>query len=230
MREASAANLSNRQAKTHNEIGNIFIRLEEFNRARNHFEQAVEFSENDKTLAQSYHNLGGVFYYLRDYKKQESFLLKSLSLRSNEDRFPSLRDLGECYVKQNNFEKAKTVLAEAESYYDMYPLSIINIQVIEWLATSENQPNDGRRKPIDEKKKLEAHLKQQAMQQLLLRLEAEKHSKNQVILYKLLSVAGAASAIIILFTWRIWWYRMRRNLGRKIMEVVGRWEEEDLNR
>ncbi|MEQ9402557.1 MAG: tetratricopeptide repeat protein [Cyclobacteriaceae bacterium] len=234
LEEAEEAGLKDRQAKTYNEIGNMLIRSEEYIEAGKYFNKALDFSQTDHIRAQSYHNLSAVFYYLGDYATQESLLLQSLALRSEVERFPSLRDLGECYLKQKEYEKARTVLLEAEMYFASYPLIPDNIRVFEWLADTEpDSVKYWKRLATEferlaaEQEKLEKLLKQQAMQQLLLRLEGEKKSKSQINLYRILTIAGGVLALAILLTWRIWWYRLRRQLGKKILKLVDKWEVED---
>ncbi|MEO1269366.1 MAG: tetratricopeptide repeat protein, partial [Myxococcota bacterium] len=168
-------------AKTYDEIGKMFLRTKEYESAKDYFDQAIEMAPDDKTRARSIHNLSSIYFFLGDFLTQEALLKQSLELREGPNRFISLMDLGECYIKQNRPEEALIVLQEAHNYYPQQKKSSENIKLFEWLTLVSPDSLNYYRQTITqfkeltgEKKQLEALYKQQAMKNLLMRLESEK--------------------------------------------------------
>ena len=227
--EAEQAHLEDRKMKVYDEIGKMFTRSGEYEEAKDFFKKGLSISSSKTIRARLLNNLSSTYYYEGAYEKQEQLLRQSLEILEGSQRFDCLRDLGECYIMQNKLDQALDVLLEAEQYYPQRNLVAENIRVFEWLAITS--PDSARywkifgrefEKMAKEKEKIGALLKQQGMQQMLLRLVSEKEKKTKISFYKMWAIVGAFAALLILLLWRIWWNRFRKGVGK----VLGVFEEE----
>ncbi|MEP1034009.1 hypothetical protein [Ekhidna sp.] len=232
--EAEKAGLMERVAKCYLEISKMFNYSSEHVGAIEQMEKALQYAQSDYTLARIYHNLSHTHYLMRQYDEQKKWLKESLTKRHGTDRFISLMDLGESYMISNNRKLAVESLREAILYYEDQSLHPDNIKLFKWLSMAYPDSISYIKKQVDElekyiviQEKLEARLKQQAMFQLYLRLEEQKKHEKKVSLYQAIALTGGLAALIILLTWRIWWYRLRKRLGKKILSMVNHWVEED---
>ncbi|MEO9483005.1 MAG: tetratricopeptide repeat protein [Ekhidna sp.] len=230
---AKKEGLPDRMAKAYYEIGQLFLHAEQFEESIEYFEKAVNTAESDKVKFRAIHNLSRPYDHTEQFLKQKEILIRALRLqKEGAIRFTSLMDLGECLLELGQKDSAITVLTEAEAYYNSQPLNDDNVKLYKWLALASGRNfdhawkrGDELQKIVETKEKLEVLLKRQAMLQLINRLELEKTSDKIIGAYQILAIVGGVVALIILFTWRIWWYRVRKRVGRKISEVVRKWEE-----
>lgn len=234
--EAKEAGLNERVAKCYLELSKMYNYSSEHNGALEQMELAMEYAIDDYMNGRIYHNLAHTNYLMQQYEEQKSWLKKSLEIRQGSDRFISLMDLGESYLISNDVALAKSVLNEAVDYYPSQNLHPENIKIFKWLSQVYPDSSSFMKKQIEElekyiaiQAKLEAKLKQQAMFQLYLRLEEQKRHEEKVFVYQIMAVVGAVVAFGILLTWRIWWYRLRKRLGNKILSMVNTWVDEDTN-
>lgn len=234
--EAKEAGLNERVAKCYLELSKMYNYSSEHNGALEQMELAMEYAIDDYMYGRIYHNLAHTNYLMQQYEEQKSWLKKSLEIRQGSDRFISLMDLGESYLISNDVALAKSVLNEAVDYYPSQNLHPENIKIFKWLSQVYPDSSSFMKKQVEElekyiaiQAKLEAKLKQQAMFQLYLRLEEQKRHEEKVFVYQIMAVVGAVVALGILLTWRIWWYRLRKRLGNKILSMVNTWVDEDTN-
>ncbi len=226
--------LNYRIAKVYNELGLILVRAGKYEGAQNYFEEALDYAEGKEVLALTYQNYAHMLYESKRYHEQRQWLMKSLSLGQHKNRFVSLMDLGENYLIEEDYTQARKYLLEAELLYDERPLKSEHVKVFKWLAIAnlnadeqlkyERKRGDELEKIVSIQQKLENKLKQQAMLHLVSKIYSEDEANKKIGLYQILTIAVGILAISILLTWRIWWYRLRRKLGRKIISLVGKWD------
>lgn len=231
---AKKEELNYRVAKVYNELGLILVRAGKFQGAQNYFEEALDYAEGKEVLALTYQNYAHMFYESKRYYDQRHWLLKSLSLGQHKNRFVSLMDLGENYLISEDYAQARKYLQEAESLYDERPLKSEHVKVFKWLSSVnvnaaeqlkyERKRGDELEKIVSIQEKLENKLKQQAMLHLVNKIDSEEHASRTIDKYQLITISAGLLALSILLTWRIWWYRLRKKLGRKIVSLVGKWD------
>lgn len=234
--EAKKERLNDRAAKAYNELGLMLVRSDQYKDAKGFFDKALEYASGKEATAFTYQNISHMHYESENYEEQKHWLLKSLSLGEHRNRFISLIDLGENHIISGDHVRARKYLQEAELLYNDRPLKPDYVKVFRWLSDVsvdfkeelryERKRGDELEKIVIIQQKLEAKLKQQAMLQLYKRLEEQKHSKKAINFYQVIAISGGVLVLAILFTWRIWWYRLKKRLGKKILEVVGKWTDE----
>lgn len=224
--EALLEKLSNRQAKVYNEIGLMFTRSEEYSDAVNYFKKGLTLAETDQVKADIIHNLSSVFFYTREYPKQEELLLQSLDLQSHVRRFGILRDLGENLLKQNKIEEARLVLLKAQKLYRKQPLRKSNIQIFEWLiiATKDSityavEGMREYRKLSEEQENFEALLKKQAMRNLVDKLAAKRENEEKIAFYSKWTAIGFLVTIFIYGSWHYKRRRIRKSIEKNLQDL-----------
>lgn len=215
----------NRSGKSFLEISKIYNSTGDYAAALEFSDEALIHAEDPSLIAKIYHNKAHTYYLMKDYVNQRLWLEKSLEVRKGKDRFISLMDLGESYLLTNDELQAGKVLNEAlEEYSDQF-LTLKNIKVYELLSqafpTNQSYIMDQIRelkKYIETQDELEVLLKQQAMTQLLLRLEKQKELKSEIRAYQIVTFASLVTLIMIASAWIIWWIRLRKRLQKKVRE------------
>ncbi len=208
--EAKDWDQEDRQARIFNQIGIVFQNKNELDIALKYFEKALEIVTSNKTKANVLHNFGHVSYLRGNFLNQEKWLLEALKVSKGPDRFISLMDLGECYIKLGRDEEAKKVLAEAEGFYNNQQLRERNIKVFQWLESASDLPLKYNYVKIQ----LEQHLKiKETQNQLSKLIQAEQDellslSNNnlnektvEAASYKTWAVSGFATASFLLAFW-----------------------------
>lgn len=215
----------NRSGKSFLEISKIYNSTGDYAAALEFSDEALIHAEDTSLMAKIYHNKAHTYYLMKDYVNQRLWLEKSLEARNSKDRFISLMDLGESYLLTNDELKAGKVLNQAlEEYSDQF-LTLENIKVYELLSkafpTNQSYIMDQIRelkKYIETQDELEVLLKQQAMTQLLLRLEKQKEMKSEIRNYQIVTFSSIATLITIASAWVIWVIRLRKRLQKKVRE------------
>ena len=235
--EAKAVKLHDRVAKCFLEISKMFNNSLEHEPALALIDSANQYVESDWLQARISHNLAHTKYLMEDFESQRMWLSLSLYYREGNERYISLMDLAESFLIGGTKEQASTLLLEAMTYYEDQRLHPDNIKIFKWLHQIYPDSTEVMQRHIVElnkyieiQEKLEVLLKQQAMLQLFLRLEEQKKSQEVVSFWHFLTLVAACAAILILFTWRIWWFRLRKHLTNKIIELGKRWENRNLDR
>ncbi|MEQ9402977.1 MAG: hypothetical protein RIM99_05285 [Cyclobacteriaceae bacterium] len=225
--EAEEEKLPDRQVKVSNEIGLMLVRSGEYDHALEYLEKALNSSNTDVTRSITFQNLAHLYQEKEDYIRQEEWLLKSLSVRKGADRFISLMDLGHCLLLKNEIERADSILLKALTHYKTQPLRMDNIQVFKWLSYTNPDAINYLKKYVSElesiitaKENLEKLLKQQAMQEMLLRMEAEKEKKEKVNFYKAWALTGGIAILLLLIVWKLWWSGMRRSVSHEVSQLL----------
>lgn len=231
---AKKEGLQDRMAKVYYEIGQIFLYSNEYAKSIEYFEKAVNTAESDEVKFRAIHNLSQPYDRMEQFSKQKEILLRALEIQKDGHlRFISLMDLGECLLELDKKDSAMTVLLEAENFYLSQPLEEKYIKVFKWLE--EVSDSKGRYDYL--KVQIEQQLKiRDTKENLLKYLNKQMEKESQIAsfslqkkleVYQKLTLLGIMSTITILLTWRIWWYRLRKRLGKKILALVSKWAEED---
>lgn len=220
LNEAEDAGLQERKARIYDEIGKMFIRSGEYEGAKEFFLKGLGITSNKFMQARLLKDLSSSYYFQGNYPKQEELLKQSLKIFQGVKRFDVLRDLGECYLMQEKPSEALKFLLEAEEYYSNQYLAAENIKVYEWLAKASPDSTKywkvfGREfeKMADEKEKIGGLLKQEGMQQLLMRLDAEREKETKVAFYKTWTIIIGTGMILVILMWRIWWRRLQKGVS-----------------
>jgi len=223
--EAAEEGLKDRQARIFNQIGLMSTRSQEYNLAIEYFLKGEQLAESRSIKADIIHNTAQVFFLNGELDKQQDLLSQSLKLRNTEDRFWALRDIGQSYLREGRIDEAKVVLYEAERYYSSMPLNEENIKIFEWLLGATNDSSQYAYKAMleykklaDQKQKLEALLKMQAMKNLVDKLAANKERDEKIALYSRWAIIGFSLAIFIFLLWRYRKYRLRKNIEQELIE------------
>ncbi len=216
----------NRLAEILNQIGLFYKRTEQYDDAIATYESGLELGVSGRLKANLLQNISDVYFHQQDYKNQEKYLREVLST-SKGNHFLALMDLGECYLLQDRKEEALEVLIKAEAMYDKQSLKPEHIKVYKWLMQASDDPVPYANRHIEElnnyiesSDKLKDTMKTLAMKNILAAVEAEQQKKEETSLLRILAILGAAASIVILLTWKIWWNRLRRNLGLKITRAM----------
>ena len=226
-KEAYLPEHADRKATFYAEIGLIMINAGELDMAAEQLRRSLSVAQSNETKALALRYLASVEFYRENYEEQEKLLRESLDLTPRgKHQYEALRDLGECYLKQDQREKALEVLQEAANYYGEKSLMEENIRLFEWLALSSDYPapywrqrGDEFAKLAAEKKKLEQMSRQQAMENFLLKLEAEKEKKERVAFYRMLAIIVGALLVLLIITWKLWFRWWRRDLWQKVTDI-----------
>ncbi len=225
LEEAEEEGLDDRQARILNEIGALFFQLKELDYALKYFKKAQLVAKSSQVKADVLHQRSSIFYYQELYSQQEELLLETIAYRIDDDRFWALRDLGECYLMQNKIEEAKNVLFEAEGYYDKKPLYEKNVWVFEWLieATGDSSKYAYRamleyKKLAQEKLKLEALLKRQAMKNFIDKLEIKREKQEKERMLTILIISGFSLSLFVVFLWQYRKYKIRKSIEQSLVE------------
>lgn len=207
----------NRSGKSFLEVSKILNALTDYEKALEFSNEAIQHVENTTILAQIYHNKSHTYFLMENYRQQQLYLLKSLDLREGKDRFISLMDLGESYLISGDTASAKKVLEEAYIYYDEQYARHDNFKLFEWLYQTD-RPNTRYlleevkllNQYADTKENLEKVYKQQAMYQLLLRLEKQREAKKKLEQYRIYIIIAVIFSFGFAILAAVWWYRARK--------------------
>lgn len=100
-----------------NGIGNIFLLLEKYDWALNHFNKSLEIEKNNNNLlglAINYQNIGGVYENKKDWDKAYQFYMLSLkyndSIHSNLGKIICNTSLANLFYKQNSPKRAQKLM------------------------------------------------------------------------------------------------------------------------
>jgi len=179
-----------------------------------------------------YQDYSHLYYEAGNYDLQREWLSRSLDLGDHLNRFISLMDMGENCLINGDKSKAMKYLSEAERLYHDKPLRAKYIKVFEWLAQATSDADkeayyykkreDDMAIVIEMQEKLEAKLKQQAMQQFLLRMESDKKAIRTKNLLFYFGIGFLVVVIGMVLGWRLWWFRFRLNLSNKLKNLLNR--------
>ena len=216
----------NREARILNQIGLFYKRTEQYNEAITTYSSGLELGVSGRLKANLLQNISDVYFHQQDYENQEKYLHQVLEVPKG-NHFVALMDLGECYILQDRREEALKFLLKAEAMYSDQSLNPEHIKVYKWLMQVSNDPVhyanrhiEELNKYIDSSDKLKDTMKTLAMKNILAAVEAEQQKETETSFFKILAMLAGATAVVILLTWKIWWNRLRKNLGLKITKLV----------
>lgn len=136
------------QKKNHEKVDstNYYIELVKFNKGHNNYKNCLYYSEkaidfahktnNQKSIASSYSNLGTVYLELKKYNDAINFFVKSIAIfttlpPSSEEAFAHY-SLGICYMESNNFTMAEKNFNTAGIIYEKLKITsaieMLNLQ------------------------------------------------------------------------------------------------------
>lgn len=111
------------QKKTSEKIDSVgyYLELVKFNKNNNNYRNSLEYSQkaldyanktnNQKSIADSYSNLGTIYLELKKYDDAIDVLIKSIAVYStlpiSSQQALTHYSLGVCYMEKNNFERAE---------------------------------------------------------------------------------------------------------------------------
>src|SRR5690606_15400304 len=112
-------------ANIYHTIGIMFHTSDNYEKAKHYYESCYkEASEQNNLELQKkcLINLGSVYSSLEEYETAESFFLQSLEIRVNpHNDFDTYANLGNLYIRQENYQKALFFLEKAtEKHPDNY--------------------------------------------------------------------------------------------------------------
>ncbi len=214
-----------RQARIYNQIGLFEKRTNNHSEALSYFEKGLALEINERVRADLLQNISDLYYQENDYINQERYLLQVLDI-SRANRFIALMDLGECYILQNRKEEAFIALKEAEKLYDAQSLKPKHFKIFKWLKTISDTPMEHAEKLIVEQEKyiermdqFKELMKTQAMKNALDAAESERRRQKDTARYSAIAMIGGILALLILLTWKIWWYQLKRSIEKNIPRV-----------
>ncbi len=213
------------KARVYIQLGLHEKRTGQFEQALVYYRKALSQNVSGRIHGDILQNISEVYHQMEDYIQQENFLLEVMKI-SKANHFIALMDLGECYILQNKEGDALRVLAEAELLYKEQRLKRDHIQLFELLKQVSAQPMKYAEKQIDEQAKyiermdvLKEMIETSSLRSVLIAIEAEKKQEKKAKFYQILAYSGGLSALLILLTWRLWWFRLRRNIGKTLHEL-----------
>ncbi|MEQ9405687.1 MAG: hypothetical protein RIM99_19005 [Cyclobacteriaceae bacterium] len=211
-----------RQARIYNQLGLLNKRDDQFDIAIYNFRKGLELDVRGIAKANLLQNISDTYYHQHDYSNQEHYLKQVLET-PEANRFIALMDLGECYLLQGRKFEAQRVLKEAETMYTEQQLKGEHVKLFQWLKIVSDDPIKYANKQVEEQFRLIGKLEQSkeilrivTTSKLKAAFDGIKKSEEKVFLYRALAILCGFIAVSILLTWKIWLYRLRNNLSKKI--------------
>ncbi|MES2377702.1 MAG: tetratricopeptide repeat protein [Bacteroidota bacterium] len=113
-------------ASLHLNIGNIYNRKTMYNSALDHYTKSYALFTKLHDVVNMVHcleNMGGLYYYQRDYKKAKELLLQAYPKAKDLDMNSSIAainmSLADIYIAENNFDEAEKYIKEGKSYSEL---------------------------------------------------------------------------------------------------------------
>jgi tetratricopeptide (TPR) repeat protein len=128
------------KAQIHSNFGAFYATKEDFKKAKDHFNQALELrlkSNYTKGILEAYYNLGSVEYLENNYSKAETFYLKGLELAKEFNLFSDQIDFLEVLVEVQKEKKDKD--KEIEFYQEFIDVKSKQAEFL--LKNKEEQAN-----------------------------------------------------------------------------------------
>jgi tetratricopeptide (TPR) repeat protein len=113
-------------ASLHLNIGNIYNRKTMYNSALGHYNKSYALFTKLNDVVNMVHcleNMGGLYFYQRDYKKAKELLLQAYPKAKDLDMNSSIAainmTLGDIYIAESNFDEAEKYIKEGKSYSEL---------------------------------------------------------------------------------------------------------------
>jgi tetratricopeptide (TPR) repeat protein len=137
---SKSTNNNSLKAQIHSNFGAFYAAKEDFEKAKDHFNQALELrlkSNYTKGILESYYNLGSVEYVENNFSAAETFYLKGLGLATEFNLFSDQIDFLEVLVEIQKEKKDKDKEIE---YYQQY-IDVKSKQAEFLIKNKEEQAN-----------------------------------------------------------------------------------------
>lgn len=121
----ATAKTSPSDPKTHNNMGDVYFRHKDYEKAAMEFSTAIKLKSN---YADAYHNLGNTFYHMQKYNEAVASYQKALSI--NPNIWQSYQNIAIIYFNHNNFEKAREYMEQAVKLQPANAQLLLNLSVI----------------------------------------------------------------------------------------------------
>lgn len=113
----------------HNAMGIFYERIREYEKARDHYESAVDKAPDNFSIKSNY----GRFLCDRgEYKKGMAVLQQALDAPMNNRQWFALTGMGGCYVKQNDPQHGESYFRQALQLQADYPPALLEMQKISY--------------------------------------------------------------------------------------------------
>lgn len=137
---SKSTNNNSLKAQIHSNFGAFYAAKEDFEKAKDHFKQALELrlkTNHRKGILEAYYNLGSVEYVENNFSAAETFYLKGLGLATEFNLFSDQIDFLEVLVEIQNEKKDKDKEIE---YYQQY-IDVKSKQAEFLIKNKEEQAN-----------------------------------------------------------------------------------------
>lgn len=121
----AAAKTSPSSPQNHNNLGDLYGRRGDYEKAIYHFKKAIELKPG---YAEAYHNLANIYFQLGQL--EEARKNYELCLESNPLVWQSYENLGQVYFEQEEYGKAEELLKRAIAINPQEPSLFLNLAVV----------------------------------------------------------------------------------------------------